>query len=389
MPTGRHPGGKDDGDKVDIDVGETLVAGDQGVEVVVDEAPVEINTTAAITAQNEAIRVDSGNDDDDFGTVTVDVAAALVSNSDDGIEINADDGTVSVTTRAGGTIDATNGDRDHGIEINTDEGDVNITVGDKIDTFADGVRVDTYSGNVEITTLAAGDPNASATGGEIDAGADDADQGIYVENDFGNTKITANAKITANDGIVVFADGGNTDVTMNADILADDFGIIVDYDDDDFSNTEIVNVTTAAGTTITSNEDGIIVDGDDGKVTVIVNGRIDSAGNVVDPGDSGDGIDVNTDAGDIEITLNAGDGIQPSGIRADLDGIKANSSDSNDPDLDGNVTITANANIEAGLSGIRVEDGEIVQVDVGDGADDHRTGYHCERRGRSDGRPRT
>ncbi|HSO47793.1 MAG TPA: autotransporter domain-containing protein, partial [Rhizobiaceae bacterium] len=203
---------------------------------------------------------------------------------------------------------------------------------------------------------------------EIDAGGGDSDRGIVVSNNFGNTKVTANAKITANDGIVVLADGGNTDVIMNADILADDFGIAVDYDDDGTSATEVVNVTTAAGTTITSNQDGIFVDGDDGKVTVLVNGRIDSAGNVVDPGDSGDGIDVNTDAGDIDITLNAGNGIQPSGIRSDLDGIKANSSDANSPDLDGNVSIVANASIEAGLSGIRVEDGEIVSVDVGGGA---------------------
>ena len=332
---------------------------------------VKVGTAGSIHANLDAIFIDAGDGGgkDSDGTVKVDVAGKLVSTNGDAIDVDANDGRLEITTRDGAEITANGNNNTHGIEASSDEGDITVTVGDTINTESDGINAATRTGNVEITLLAPDanqgdifldDADRGALGGEISAGDNDGDAGIFVNNSFGNTKITANAKITANDGIMVEADGGNTVVDANEDIVADDIGISVDYEGDDNTNGEKVDITTAAGKTITSGGDGIFVDGDDSDVNVTANGDIDSSGDEFAAG-PGDGIDVRTDNGNIKIETGGK-------ITADEDGIRANSSDDSTTDTDGNVTIVAKSDIKAGNSAIRVEDGEVVDVTVETGA---------------------
>jgi hypothetical protein len=366
-----------------VDVNAGIEATDFGVYADVDDsdgtgggtgaeiATVTVGPNGSIESGGSSIVV-AGDD----GLVTVDVSGSLeqtsTSSTDyNGISITTDSGAIDVTTRDGGTITtAATGIDTNGIRTATEEGAITIVVGDQISTVGDGIDARSEEGDITITTLAADalqgtildDADASGLGGKIIAGVADFDAGIDAFSDGGDVSITVNAIIEADDGIIAGSDRGDVTVNVNADINAEDFGVYAYIETDAGSEpeTEIVRVTVAADATITSSEDGIFVEGDSGDATVIVNGRVDSAGETVDGAEEGDGVDIRTGAGSIFMTLNAATGDNLGGIRADQEGILLES------DF-GNVTVTINEDITAGQSALDVTDGEVVIVNINGG----------------------
>lgn len=314
-----------------------------------------------IKATEDGIDVDAEN-----GTVNITSSAAIEA-GDEGIQVEANDADINITTHAGGTIEAGGADGDnHGIWVELDgdnindgdgsgSGDVTITIGDVIDTVDDAGDATDAAGNVGIFVDA--DPDGALAQDDDDDDTNNVTVMLLGANAV-NTGANGGAVKATDDAIRIRAEDGIVTVDSAAAISSEtDDGIEID------SGNGAVNVTTKDGGTINAGDGdatdhGIDIESDSGAVTVQVGDTINA---------TGDGVAVNSGGiGDVTITLLAADpldansdaGASGGEINAEFDGINASSTD-------GNVTVTANANVTGGESAIDVNAGEVIEVSIG------------------------
>ncbi|HVY19484.1 MAG TPA: autotransporter outer membrane beta-barrel domain-containing protein [Bauldia sp.] len=213
----------------------------------------------------------------------------------------AADSDITITTKQGGQVDTntTGASGAYGVHVDTRGGSTGtratttVTLGDKLDSYDDGVNISTTNGNVIVTTLAgdnnSGDTSASEDGGKIKSYHGD---GIDIANTTGDTTIDLGASLTAN--------------TNSAS------GVKIN------SGSGTVSVTTESGGTITANgtnATGVNITSTTGAVTVETNALVSAT--------SGDGIVVKStgaNSSEIKVTNNGGLNVGKDGIHIEETG---------------------------------------------------------------------
>ncbi|WP_316015747.1 autotransporter outer membrane beta-barrel domain-containing protein, partial [Roseobacter sp. HKCCA0434] len=334
-----------------------------GIEIDSDVAEVTVDVNDTLDAEFDGINVESD------AATSIDVSGALTSISGDGIEVAGGNGAVTIDVSA--LLDAGQA----GIISQNDTGDQTITLSAGLTAAdGDGIEAISTSGDVSVTTTAGGDIDASATGieaistdgavslmlaGDIDAG----NSGIVAATEAGALTIDMAGTLDADQsGILADSTTGDQSITLRSALVANaGDGIASTTTDGDISIT-----TTAAGT-ITSSLDGIEAQTGSGDVIILADGDIDAGEDGIDIAQSGDGVSTVTTNGAITaasdaITLSStGNGpvtvTANDDIDAGLDGIDVDNLGT------GATTILANGAIDAGDTAIEsVAAGSVLDV---------------------------
>ena len=225
---------------------------------------VNLSNNNDITSYYDAINIDQ----DGTGAVTVTTDGALESTDYSGIEINQS-GNGNVTVTADGTV---TGGAHAGIDIVTaagTTGEVNVTTNAAVSSGAEGIKLD-IDGNNAVTIMATGTVTSSAS-----------EEAIEIEHSgTGNVDITTSDTVTATnndkDAILVNLSGtGNITLTANGNVVGR-------------STEKAVNLSTASGTaTIISETDasftgGITLSSSTDAITIDLDGNVTAKGKAVE-----------------------------------------------------------------------------------------------------------
>ena len=286
---------------------------------------ISINAKGNIEAGNDGIDVHLNQPPTGRVPITITTDGSIVSTGD-GIDVEHDSGSPSdITVTTNGPITAKGGGGKggkggaDGIEIDvgntTGTDNVVVTVNNTITAASDGVDVNMDKGNIKIThsSMNVGEEGINAdveegnieiiTNGAIEAGNEGIDIGVGTS---GDVTITTTANIQAvQEGIEVDSDGGNILIALGGDVTStDDDGVDVDLDASTPKTVTITGTGNIMGGT-GAGDDGIeivtnhgvmvdvngVVSGDPGIVITSVTGPISITGTGNVNSDPGNGIE--------------------------------------------------------------------------------------------------